>query len=67
MNADQRLSAFEFSCEAFAVDVLYAVSVQARRRSFFNKLHDQVINAVHSFETAKPVGAVWDDDVKTVR
>jgi hypothetical protein len=49
------------------MDVLHAVSVEAFRRSFFDKFHDQVIDAVHAFETAESVGAVWDDDVKTVR
>ena len=67
MNADQRSSAFEFNRKAFAVDVLYALGVQTLRRSFFNKFHDQVVNTVHSFETAESVCAVRDDDVKTVR
>jgi hypothetical protein len=69
MNAGERRSAFtrvSFNRKAFAANCLYAFRIKARDRSAFDEFHDQVVDAVHAFESIESVGAVRYDDVKTV-
>ena len=70
MDADERRSAFirvHLSRKAFATNTLHAISIKSFARSAFDKLHDQVIDAVHAFEAVETVCAARHDDVKTIR
>src|SRR6476469_820048 len=53
--------------KSLAVDVLNAASVEAFSGAALDEGDDQVIDAVHAFETIEAMRAARHDDVKTVR
>src|SRR6185436_2729220 len=63
-NSDTSL---KLQLKSFAVDILHAGSVEAFGGAAFDEFDDQVVDAVHAFETVKTVCAARYDDMKTVR
>ena len=52
--------------ETFAVDVFHAGGIQPARRSTFDKVDDEVLNAAEAVKAAEAVAAVRDDEMQTV-
>src|SRR4026208_42105 len=62
-NSDTSL---ELQRKSLSMNVLHACGVETFSRSASDKLHDQVIDAVRTFESVESMRAARYDDVKTV-